>query len=323
MSGQVAGIAEVSVMVNAELTVARIVRFTPGPAAQLAVFAYPDRVLVGGRVELSTQVVDSYGNNVADGTIVNFAVTSGQLDEAAAQTQAGVASTWLTAPEEAGSVQVVALSGFASDFTTVTVVLAPGEPAVVTLAAEPARIQLDGAPAIITATITDADGMFVSDGITVTFATELGNLAEVEVLTADGHAVTQLNPGVAIGTAHITARAGQAVGHLEVPILAGPAVTLTLTAYPDRVRTGGRVELSAQVVDRYGNHVADGTAVSFFAVRGQFDEDAAPTQAGVAVAWFTAPNEAGSVDILASSDIALDRKTLVVLGATYLPMIVR
>lgn len=121
VSRQVAGTAEVRATINAEVTQAVFVRIIPGPAARLTLGAAPDRARAGSRVALSAQVADQYGNDVADGTPVNFVVDAGQLDEAIILTQDGLALIWLTLPDQAGSVQVEASAGDAADLFTVVV----------------------------------------------------------------------------------------------------------------------------------------------------------------------------------------------------------
>ena len=83
---------------------------------------------VGGRVRLAVSVQDRFGNAAADGTIVSFAASRGQLAQKLVPTEQGVAVTWLDAPGQPGPIQVtadVALSEIPTAFATVDVVLPP------------------------------------------------------------------------------------------------------------------------------------------------------------------------------------------------------
>jgi hypothetical protein len=73
---------------------------------------------------LSAQTADQYGNPVADGVLVTFAVSGGQLDHETVATQDGVAVAWVTLPDQLGRVQVQAASGAAVGLTEVAVMSA-------------------------------------------------------------------------------------------------------------------------------------------------------------------------------------------------------
>jgi hypothetical protein len=121
VSGPVAGTAHVRVAVAPNLLQTAEVSIRPGGPMTVTLTANPPRVLVGGRVQLVATVTDGYGNPVADGTVVRFAVNRGRLDQTEVGTLAGVASTWFTADRQPGSISAVAISGYASGFGTVEV----------------------------------------------------------------------------------------------------------------------------------------------------------------------------------------------------------
>ena len=85
------------------------------------------------------------------------------------------------------------------------------------------------------------------------------------------------------------------------------------------------MELSAWVVDRYSNNVADGTVVIFIADDGQLDRFAVPTLNGAALTWLTAPDRVGSFRVTAFSSPVSAYTSVTVVDATsiFLPMIVR
>jgi subtilisin family serine protease len=130
VSGDMAGSATVRAAIAPEVYDTISVTFRPGAPVSLTLAVNPAQIRAGGRVELSAWVTDGFGNPVQDGTAVNFAASSGYLSQALVPTSDGAALTRLTAPLQPGPVQVVAVSGDASDFETVTVEEGPPLPMV-------------------------------------------------------------------------------------------------------------------------------------------------------------------------------------------------
>lgn len=135
--------------------------FNPGPAAALALTAYPTELVVGETAVLTATIRDQFANPVANGTPVLFATDLGELNSQVVTrtTTAGVATAALSS-YEAGTASITATAGAASDGATI--VFTPGP-----------AVSLDLAP--VTATVTAGDSVTY----TLTAADALGNAWDV------------------------------------------------------------------------------------------------------------------------------------------------
>ncbi len=279
------------------------ITITSGQPATLTLTSRPLVVASnGGQAIVTATVRDEGGSLVLDGVPVSFTATLGEVSPATAATLAGLATTVFTAGPATGQATVTAQAGEVTATTSITI-LGIGQPYTLTLVARPSPIQLDGAPAVITATVIDALGDPVPDGIPVTFATDLGELSAAEVTTEGGEAVVLLMPGAVPGVAHVTARAGDAAGRVDVPILPGAAASVVVTADPaELVADFNQVtQLAATVRDSYGNAVIDGTVIRFETTLGQLISSSAPTSAGVARVLMVGGRVAGTAVVTATA----------------------
>ncbi len=126
VSGPTPGTAHVRVTVAPNLLQIAGVPIRPGAPAALALTISPPKILPGARTYLSATVADEYGNPVAEGTAVRFVASRGAPRQADVPTAGGIASLWLTADQQLGSINIVAISGDASAFGTVEVVVVRG-----------------------------------------------------------------------------------------------------------------------------------------------------------------------------------------------------
>lgn len=309
----------------------------PGQAATVTVTAEPAELDAGYNQmsQVRAQAVDRYGNRVAQGTVLAFAASLGQFVAASAPTEDGVAQVSLLGETVAGT-SYITVTAPGGTFGVVTVRIRPAAPATLGLEAAPAAVAVGGATARLRATVRDGFGNAVADGVTVTFATDLGTLRAAPGLLAASPAVTGtaqtvrgvaeiwLASGEVRGTAHGRAAVGALVATEEVLFLPGPAAVLTLTVDPPQVRIGGRTELLAWVTDRFGNPVADGAVVTFLAHRGILSQTAAPAQGGMAAVTLTAVSPPGFIQVVAFSDAASAFGSVEVLPATvYLPVVLK
>jgi hypothetical protein len=120
-SGFRSGTAHVRAAVASGPIESGAVTIQPGPPALMTLSAQPARVGPGGRVELAASVQDQYGNSVADGAIVSFHSSGGQLTAASAPVSDGVALTRLVVPAAPGKLDIEALCGPASAHASVEV----------------------------------------------------------------------------------------------------------------------------------------------------------------------------------------------------------
>jgi parallel beta-helix repeat protein len=171
------------------------------PAA-ITLTAVPTTAVVGSNVLLTATVTISNGTPVADGTVVSFTTSLGNLVPATATTVGGVATATLSSTVS-GVATVTATVGSLS--TTIPVTFIPGAPFTLTLTAVPDTLSVD-ASSTLTATATDQYGNPVADGTTISFTTSLGTLSSGTANTSGGDAVvtlTSMTPGVATVTATV------------------------------------------------------------------------------------------------------------------------
>ena len=269
-----------------------------GPPASVALTANPAQVPVGGSVAtIQALVTDQWGNRVADGTLVTFASDLGTLNPLSGVTQNGVVSTLLTSGTVPGLATVEAEAGSAQG--SVQVPFVPGPPASIETAAEPGEIPVGGATSIITATVRDAYGNLVKDGILVGFAASRGTVAPASVPTSNGVAQTTLTSGAQVGVSVVAAQAGSAEGQVAVLFVAGPPTALSLVAGAPSVPVNGQTGLVATVSDAWGNAVADGTPVAFATDLGSVNPASTTTLNGQAAATFLAGTVAGQASLVA------------------------
>jgi len=114
----------------------------------------------------------------------------------------------------------------------------------------------------------------VADGTVVTFtlATGLGNLAPVTTTTANGWAYSTLTSPDETGSALVRVRAGEREATLLVPYVPGPPFDVAVMPNPLSIAANGvsTSTILAEVRDRYGNFVPDGTRVEFSTTLGRF-----------------------------------------------------
>ena len=249
-------------------------------------------------------VKDQYGNNVADGTSVDFYTTLGDVSPSSDTTINGVAETTLTSEEDTGTARVTAISDPATGWVDVVFTVAP--PFYINVVADPTSIGLNGQTSNIQATVKDIGGNNVADGTEVTFTTSLGALGSDTVTrtTTSGVATAELTSGTTAGTAVITATADSKYDVTEVVFNPDPPYTVTLTANPIAIPANGvsTSEIRATVTDQYGNMVADGTVVTFNTDLGSLGSDNVVmfTTEGVATATLTSNKSGGLATVTAT-----------------------
>jgi uncharacterized repeat protein (TIGR01451 family) len=264
-SGPTAGTAEVTAAVDS-LSDSKDVIFTPLGPFTVTVTANPDHIKVNGSTSLiEAWVVDQYGNTVVNGTGVSFATSAGSVSPTAANTVNGRAVTVLTSGLNAVTAVVTATAD--SRFGTTTVVFEAGEPTV-RIDANP-RILGCGEVSQITVMAKDQFGNNVSDGTLVTYTTSLGyfttNLMDTILRTTSGGSattgLTSETPGPAIVVGEV---AGESASVLVTFEPGEPHSIKILDVDPALIQSCvGTAIASAEVRDRFGNLVRDGTVVVF------------------------------------------------------------
>jgi hypothetical protein len=151
--------------------------------------------------------------------------------------------------------------------------------------------------------VADAQGHPVADGTVVQFTVDRGTLSSLDGQTAAGQARVWLSPGIVPGDVHVIAWVGVARGELVVSVLAGQASAVALSADPEELVAGYNnvSHLRAEVRDRFGNPVTDGTPITFTVSLGRVADGTVLTSDGVAKTDFVGELVAGSSAITATA----------------------
>jgi len=278
LSSTLPGTAVVTATVGS-LSATRLVTFTPGAPANLALVAAPSALQVGNLSALTATATDQFGNPVADGTLVSFSTNLGVATPTVAATVNGVATATLSSTV-AGLATVTATVGSLN--ATALVTFTPGPPTNLSLAAAPSTLPVGNLSAL-TATVTDQFGNPVVDGVVASFTTSLGALSNNSATTVNGVATATLSSTLP-GTAVVTATVGGLSATALVTFTPGAPANLALIAAPSALQVGNLSALTATATDQFGNPVADGTPVSFSTNLGVATPTVAATVNGVATA---------------------------------------
>ena len=288
----------------------------------ISLSASPNELIANGTSTSTIAVVvaDSAGNAVADGEIVNFTATAGDIDPTQAGSQtvystttvAGVALLTLTSPTTVGSGRITATYSTTSE--EITVVFVPGPVNVIDLSASPNNLSADGSStSTITVVVTDATGNIVVDGENIAFSITSGSgaLSSLAGTTFHGRVATQYTASTTTGTITITAQSTNATTNTVNISLIAPIVgsVFTTTASTTVVADGASQSLIvATVEDANFNPITDGTTVTFSTTAGDLDNTqigsqtttTATTINGVATALLTSSTYVGSATVTAT-----------------------
>jgi parallel beta-helix repeat protein len=177
--------------------------FEAASPTTITLAANPTTTVVGNNVLLTATVTIANGDPAADGTVVSFTSSLGNVSPVTATTVGGVVTATLNSTV-AGVATVTATVNSLS--TTAQVTFTPGAPFTLTLTAVPATLPV-GNSSTLTATATDQYGNPVADGTTISFTTSLGALSSSTANTSGGDASVTLSSTVA-GVATVTATIG-------------------------------------------------------------------------------------------------------------------
>jgi predicted extracellular nuclease len=276
LSSTVAGVATVTATVGSLSATAQVTFVVP---TSVTLVAAPSTLPVGSLSTLTATVFDQFNNPIADGVVVSFTTSLGNVSPASATTVNGVATATLSSTV-AGVATVTATVGSLN--ATAQVTFTPDVPANVALVAVPSTLPV-GSLSTLTATVTDQFGNFVANGTVVNFTTSLGTLSGSSATTVNGVATVTLSstlPGVAV----VTATVGSLSATAQVTFTPDVPANVALVAVPSTLLVGNSSTLTATVTDQYGNVVADGTVVSFTTSLGNVSPASATTVNGVATA---------------------------------------
>jgi uncharacterized repeat protein (TIGR01451 family) len=271
-----------------------VITFDPGPPYSIEIGGVEPGIIAGcGGTAIATALVkDRYGNPVADGTVVVFdVIPQGDADPIdGGRTTGGVARAIISSGTVPGPAFVHAWpEGYrGSAFDDFPVVFEAGPPDRLEVSAVPPRLIVGGNQATIRVHALDCGGFAVDEGTLVTFtivsgggslsppaggAAGEGSLSPQTTSTVNGWAYSALTSPDLTGSATIRVAAGDLEATVVVEYIPGPAFDIVLTAVPLSIPANGvsTSTIGAEVRDRYGNAVADRTAVSFSTELGRFE----------------------------------------------------
>jgi adhesin/invasin len=249
-------------------------------------------------------VKDRYGNNVTNGTNVDFITTLGSVSPSSDATDDGTAVTTLTSGIIKGPATVTAIAG--PEDGSVEVIFTVGPPFYISVVADPLNIVLNGHTSNIQATVKDIGGNNVADETEVTFATSLGLLGSDTVIktTTSGVAEAVLTSETTAGTAVITATAGSRSQTTNVVFNPDPPDAVEVAADPMAIPANGASTstVRATVTDQYGNMVADGITCYFNTTLGGVWPPFDTTLNGVAETTLTSSETIGLAAVTATCE---------------------
>lgn len=159
----------------------------PGALASLTLTRDQDTLSADNSSETVIRALarDTYGNAALPGTIVAFSSVNGYITESASTDAQGYATVVFRAGLNPGNATVTALNGTIAGSTSIY--LQATEPEQITLSVTPRQLIADGqSTAILRAQVLDQENRPVSNGTTVTFTSELGQLDIGGTLTNNG-----------------------------------------------------------------------------------------------------------------------------------------
>jgi hypothetical protein len=250
---------------------------------------------------ITAAVKDTKGNNIPEGTVVNFSTTAGTLS-GATTTANGKATVTLTSSTNLGSATVTAIAGGVSGNTSVSFI--PGPVNTIVLTATPGTLPADGSSeSEIKAVATDAQAHIVADGETISFSVTAGtgSVSAPTATTSNGVATVTYTASTTAGIETVTAQSGTVSDTVNITLAAPLVGSVTVTAGSAEIVADGASStlITAAVKDTKGNNMADGTTVNFTTSAGTLSAPSATTAGGVASVFLTSPTNVGSADITA------------------------
>jgi adhesin/invasin len=267
-SGQIAGEASFNVtasqgggVVEEEVT---DLTFLAGPPANFRFTTESYLVQVRSVNQVEIEVVDEFGNPVAQNTQINVSVDpedNGAVAPEAVQVDAeGKANVDFTAGSVADdAAQIIASAGDESG-TSPPFRFTPGVPGRISIVLNPDVEEIEVGEAIeILATIEDSYGNLVVDTTRATFLTDpedVGSLSPTAVNTSDGEARSTLSNVTLAGDVEVIIQTGEISATKMITFTVGELAEITVTAEPNFIQFGRSSTLTATATDRYGNPVS-------------------------------------------------------------------
>ncbi len=180
----------------------------------------------------------------------------------------GSAIFWFDPGTVAGTAYITVTTPY-TEMVTTNVAINAGPPAAIDLVVSDPTIEVGigpGSQTDLKAYVRDLYGNWVADGISITFATDLGVITPTIKTTTGGLAQTTFYAGTLPGVATVRASWGFVIDTAQIQISSGPPFAMfSLTADPAEILANGLATstITAVVHDAYANPVPDGTMVGF------------------------------------------------------------
>jgi len=252
-------------------------------------------------------------NNPVVGASIDFSSNNGVITRSAITDSRGMAGALLTSSAHTANARVIAsFKGVYRDTVQVSC-----ENPVLTLTPLPMSVKARPTSLVsLIAHVSFAGGTPAPDSTVVRFQTSQGSLVPT-ALTASGIATATLRPnGLADDAVTVTATCGASSMTTQVVFAPDVAAQVLAHALPDTIPGGGSssATIVAEVIDAYGNHVEDGSLVTFSVVDGHgLVSPTALTAGGLATARF-APTGGGVARVRAMCGLASSETGIVVLA---------
>ena len=258
---------------------------------------------------------------VADGTEVVFSTTAGTpVSQTTTTTINGRASFKLVGPTLVGTATVsAAAEGFSSTETTITFV--PGPASSVALSTTSDSLTADGTnTTTVQAAVKDANGNLVGSEL-VNFSAANGRLSVTSSSSGTEGATTGIAtvtytapsavPGGGTDTVTATLISGT-TGTVDIALTPPPAASVSVGSDISSIVADGSAQatVTATVKDAGGDHVVDGTSVTFTTTGGTLSSVSATTTSGKATAILTSVQLLGTATITATSGGVSDNTTV-------------
>lgn len=238
----------------------------PKPAVTFLELDLDEDIIVMESMNVTATAMDTLGV-VADGTLVVFETDMGEFRDAAGLSL----GTLVQIPTENGDADVVFFADDKSGTATITatvpneisaeedVEILPGNPASITLSAEPQEIQVNsGETSTITALIEDNYDNVVP-GVEVNFSASSGTISPPTLTNEEGIAIATFSPGIHAGLVDVTAETDSLEASIQVTVLSDGVYSLEY-AFSGQVDiniqgTGGQesAEIVVNLFDSNGN----------------------------------------------------------------------
>ena len=295
----------------------------PGPVHEIAQIVANPSILEADNQSTSTVsaiVLDSRGNPVADGQLIQFEVIGTQAKIAPVNgmvsTKDGNVSIVYTASSDYGLITVNISSVTNSNVSANVYINQVQAPISSVNVISSEAVLLAGETCQITAHLKDAGGQSILSNSSVTFKSTIGDVDlskpgvqnAIMVKTNTGKASISLKaPTNILGLVQIQVLVDNFDGsaQTELNIIPGPVANIHLKATPDILETGEQNEsiIEATVTDIHGNNVADGESIFFNKIGGgRLSAPGGSTIEGKAIVNLIADSSSSLVTITASSE---------------------